>query len=250
MSRPAAGYRLSDGTKVPGVTTIIGARKETGGLLWWANRLAYEPLGQARALLEGVARDVPNLEAIHKYLETPLEAADHNKVRDRAADAGTLAHAMVEAHLLGNDPNVLGDKTPKDVRGKADTAFLAFLEWADQTNLKVEVTELSLVSETMRVGGTLDCSVLSIGGRRSIGDFKTASAIYPDGLIQVAAYGALWLETYPERPIDGGYYIFRFDKENGDFHLHHWNELVDALSMFLLLRAAYDLDKALKKRAK
>ncbi len=52
MGRPKAGYRLSDGTKVPGVTTIIGGRKQTGGLMWWANRLAYEPLGEARAAIE------------------------------------------------------------------------------------------------------------------------------------------------------------------------------------------------------
>ena len=36
MGRPTLGYRLKDGTKVPGVTTIIGRFKDSGGLLWWA----------------------------------------------------------------------------------------------------------------------------------------------------------------------------------------------------------------------
>ena len=36
MARPKGGYRLKSGESVPGVTTIIGRFKDSGGLLWWA----------------------------------------------------------------------------------------------------------------------------------------------------------------------------------------------------------------------
>jgi len=64
MARPASGYRLKDGTRVPGVTTIIGRFKDSGGLLYWA----FE---QGQAAERG---EISNL---------------YDK-RDEAADAGTL----------------------------------------------------------------------------------------------------------------------------------------------------------------
>ncbi|MEE9366743.1 MAG: hypothetical protein V3W44_08660 [Dehalococcoidales bacterium] len=250
MSRPKAGYRLADGTKVPGVTTVIGRFKESGGLIWWANRLAFDPLGQAHALLEGVQKRKPNREAIDKFLEVPLSAYDHNNARDRAADAGTLAHAMVEAHLTGGDPDAETKGKPADVVSNAQTAFLAFLEWADSTKLKVVETELSLVSEKHRYGGTLDARVLTVNGRLTIGDWKTSNGLYPDMLIQVAAYKSLFEETHPRQPVKGGLDIFRFSKDTGDFHHHHYDELTAGWEQFLLLRQAYEIDKELKKRAK
>lgn len=73
MPHPRSGYHLKDGTRVPGTTTIIGRFKESGGLIWWAWDLGMKGL-------------------------------DYRDVRDKAADAGTLVHAMVEAHAAGEDP--------------------------------------------------------------------------------------------------------------------------------------------------
>ena len=36
MPHPKAGYRDADGKRIPGVTTIIGRFKESGGLIRWA----------------------------------------------------------------------------------------------------------------------------------------------------------------------------------------------------------------------
>lgn len=249
-------YRLSDGTRVPGVTTIIGRFKESGGLLWWANRLAYEPLGQARALLgqaykalyNGPSKDL--LGHIADFLETPLERYDHQKAAQHAADAGTLAHAMVERYLKGEDPHDgIEGAWPVGVVDKANTAFLAFLEWAQQTNLEVVESELALVSEKHRVGGTLDCCVLSVQGKTCIGDFKTGQGIYVDALVQVAEYGEIYREHNPGAEIHG-YYIFRFDKETADFTVRFLNNLDDGVKAFGLMRELYDLMKALEKRVK
>jgi len=75
MARPKAGYKTKDGKKVPGVTTIIGRFKDSGGLLWWA----FE---QGKLAEQGVINSL------------------YDK-RDEAAESGTIAHSLVEMHLKG-----------------------------------------------------------------------------------------------------------------------------------------------------
>ena len=192
----------------------------------------------------------PAIKLWKAFLDIPVDEFDHNKAAGKAADSGTLAHAMVELYLRGKRPETAIKGHSKEVVDKAETSFLAFLEWAEQTNLKVEELELSLVSENHQFGGTMDANILTINGKRAIADWKTSNAIYPDHLIQNAAYGLLWKENFPDKPIDGGYYIIRFAKDTGDFHQHFFQELEEAEEAFLLCLRLYQIDKNLKKRAK
>src|SRR5207247_1837939 len=68
MGRPAGGYKLPNGQPVPGVTTILSRFKESGGLLYWA----WSQGRDGKELYED---------------------------RDRAAEVGTVAHALVEQHI-------------------------------------------------------------------------------------------------------------------------------------------------------
>jgi len=213
MPTPRAGYFLSDGTRVPSVTTVLSRFKEASGLMHWAWALGKE-------------------------------GKDYREERDKAADAGTLAHAAVEAWIKDEPYAFAGDP---DVCKKASKAFDAFMEWATQSHLKVTHTEVGLVSEKYKFGGTLDA--ILIGNRRAMGDWKSSNRIYPEYLVQVAAYGKLWEEHHPEEPIDGGFHLLRFDKEFGDFHHHYWGELDRAWEAFLHLRDLYEIDKELKRRA-
>ena len=213
MSKLRPKYLLADGLKAPSVTTILGRFKEAGGLIHWAWTLG-------------------------------TEGKDYRDVRDQAAAAGTLAHEAVEAFV---------HRTPfefptSEIGERAKKAFSAFEEWARQTNLTVTQTEVSLVSERHRFGGTLDA--ILIQGKRAIGDWKSSNALYPEYLVQVAAYGKLWEENFPAEPITGGYHLLRFDKTYGDFAHRWWAELDTAWTAFLHLRALYDLDKELKARVK
>ena len=214
MATKKGGYFLKDGaTKVPSVTTILSRFKESGGLIHWAWKLG-------------------------------TEGKDYREVRDSAAEAGTMAHEAVEKWIHGQPTIFEGDS---DVCKRAGKSFGAFLEWADQTQLKVTHTEMPLVSENHRFGGTFDA--LLVRGKRAMGDWKTSNRTYPEHLVQVAAYGKLWEENFPQEPIDGGFHLLRFDKEYGDFHHHFWAELDSAWDAFLHLRALYEIDKELKKRA-
>lgn len=212
MPTQRKGYFLADGTRVPSVTTILSRFKDAGGLIHWAWDLGKQ-------------------------------GKDYREERDKAADAGTIAHAAVEAWIHGQPFAFEGTE---EVAQKAQRAFGAFLEWADQTQLKATHTEIPLVSEKHRFGGTFDA--LLVRGKRAMGDWKSSNSVYPEYLVQVAAYGKLWEEAHPDEPIDGGFHLLRFDKTYGDFHHHWWGELDRAWEAFLHLRELYDIDKELKKR--
>lgn len=217
--RPAAGnYLTVDGKRVPSVTTITSRFKDSGGLIYWAKKTWHE------AGLSNI----------------PFEQAG-----DDAATVGTIVHRCVEATLHGQElPEV-----PAELEDRVFSAFEAWKDWMDTTRLRVEATELRLVSEEFRYGGTIDSVLRDVKGRLAIGDWKSSNALYADYLLQVAAYGQLWDETQPEK-ITGGFHLVRFSKEHGDMEHRYFPNLDDALEMFLLLREAYEMDKALAKRIK
>jgi hypothetical protein len=236
MARPAGGYFLKDGTRVPSVTTILGRFKESGALIHWA-------AGQAAQYVINNLPAKPSRGDVVKVCETAKSA--YREVRDAAADAGTLAHAAVEAWVKRDTEfKFVGDDA---VVARAKKSFGAFLEWADQTHLEVTETEVSLVSEQHKFGGTLDAML--VRGKLSLGDWKTSNAIYAEYLCQLGGYAILWEENFPDRPIEGGFHLLRFDKSHGDFTHKWWSELDTAKRAFLLMRELYETDKELKKRA-
>ena len=207
-------YKTKDGKRVPSVTTVLGRFKDAGPLMHWA-------------------------------WECGKDGKDFRAERDKAADAGTLAHAAVEAHVRGKTVEWSGEP---EVVGRAQKAFGAFLEWADQTRLVVDKTELPLVSEKYGFGGTFDAILLRT--KRAMGDWKSSNGIYGEYLAQLAAYGILWEENFPDEPLEGGFHLCRFDKTHGDFTHKWWGELDAGRKYFLSLREAYEYDKELKARAK
>lgn len=219
MAHPIGGYRNKAGKRVPGVTTIIGRFKDSGALMYWACE-------QGKAIERG------EISALYDK-------------RDAAAEAGTLAHSMVEAHIRRDSPPDTS-MYPVEVVKQAKQGYQNYLNWATINKMEVVEQEVALVSEKYQFGGCLDC--ILVDGQRALGDWKTSNGIYQDHIIQVAAYKVLWEENFPSKPITGGYHICRFAKEHADFTHHFWSELDDAWEQFKLFRAAYEIDKRLKKR--
>ncbi len=219
IPHPKQGYHLKDGTKVPGVTTIIGRFKDSGGLLYWACE-------QGKAIERG---------EISKLYDK----------RDEAADAGTLAHALVEAHIAGEAMPVIPDTKTGE---QAFQGFQNYIHWQEDNRIQVIKQEMELVSELYLFGGCPDALGVDSRGTLNILDWKTSNGVYQDYLIQIAAYKQLWEENNPDKLITGGYHLLRFSKEHADFTHHYWSELDDAWEQFKLFRRAYDLDKNLKKR--
>lgn len=211
MPTPKKGYYV-DGEKVPGVTTVLGRFKESGGLIHWAWKLG-------------------------------TEGKDYKQVRDDAADAGTLAHELIDTYINGGTVTLEGDS---DLVRQALSAFQAYQNWENSTGIKIDWTERQLVSKVHKFGGTPD-AFGTLDNKPILLDWKTSNAVYSDYLLQLAAYALLIEENYG---IDvQGYYLCRFSKENADFSIHYYPDLTEARRMFLLLREAYEIDKTLKKRA-
>ena len=147
-------YKLADGTRVPGVTTI------TGGLGWSKETLCkwHNKMG--------------------------LQGIDTSKYVTDKADIGTLGHKMVECHLTG-EPLDTSDYSKNQI-DKAENCLISFFEWEKQHEIKMEHHELQLVSN-LGFGGTLDLHGL-VDSILEIDDLKTGSGIYPEHFIQVAGY--------------------------------------------------------------
>jgi len=205
------GYWL-DGKRLPSVTTVLSRFKESGGLIHWSWSLG-------------------------------MEGKDYRDVKQEAANAGTCAHDMVECHIRGRafDPQPY----PLEILTVAENSFGAFRRWSEQSNVKPAETEVSLISKRFRFGGTLDA--VTLGGELHLLDWKSSNGVYGDYLMQLAAYGALWNEAHPDRPVMG-YDLVRFSKTEGDFAHYSFVSLKDELAQFLLLRKAYEFDQKLKKR--
>ncbi len=232
MGTPRKGYYLPDGTKVPSVTTMTGRFKDGGALQYWSWETGYEQCRRGDGF---------------KYMDLPV----------KAAEIGTMAHKMIEHHISELPPPVFEDVTPEMI-AKAKQAFDNYLNWEKQTGLEIlcKYQELQLVSLEYQYGGTPD-AIGTIDGQLVLIDWKTSAGIYPDYLIQLAAYKHLIdfgvrLDNYESlnKSIDGGFHICRFPKDFADFEHRYYAELDTAWEQFKRFRECYEADKELKKRSK
>lgn len=214
---PATIYKDRDGQRVPGVTTVLNQ------LGWSKGPLMYWAFNQGKSGVESLYEE-----------------------RDKAAEAGTIAHEMVQAYIRQEDPGLIPGRytdTSTEVIAKAETAFDAFLDWTKASRMELLEAELSLVSEG-GFGGTID-AIGMINGELSLVDWKTSNGVYPDQFVQVVAYHHLVHEHgFNVGPI----HLIRFGKEDASFHHHCWPNVPDEpWEVFQHALALYHLEKKLRK---
>jgi len=199
--------------KLPSVSAIINRFKESGALIGWAYKMGRE------------GKD--------------LRAA-------RELTVGVIVEQMVEAHLLGQAaPSPPPEATAGDLE-RARVAFSGFATWATENEVELLERQVEFTSHTHRFTGRVD-ALLSIRGARVIADWKVTSGIFLDHLLQLAAYRialrGLDGDAAPSRAA-----LIHISKDAGLVTPHEWDAetLATAEQMFLTLRAAWDLDKALK----
>lgn len=181
------------------------------------------------------------------------DGKDFREERDKAADAGTIAHALASADIKGELLPGPAETDDEASWTSAKAAFEAYLEWKEMTRLEVIHSEISFISEKFRYGGTID-AVAKFGDRYELIDFKHTNGTHPEHIIQVAAYKQL-IETGEPFQHDGpfsavdisGIHLLRFSKR-GDFHHSYYGagRMVIPWMAFLNLRALYDYKKEIE----
>ena len=192
------------GARVPGTTWVIGQNLgwNKDPLMNWANR-------------EGLAG------------RSLKDSRGSGRV---AANIGTQAHDLIEAYILGGepeerftyDPNVL---TPLDARA-AWTGYQAFRQWHRNSAITILGTELYGVAEKWQTGWCIDALASEQPGgegtplQYSLLDWKSSKGTYVDHFIQVSAY-TVFVEEKLGAKLHGAH-VVRVDKESGGFSHKFW----------------------------
>lgn len=157
-------YHLRDGTKVFSASTIAGVHKPLDPLLGWVAKLTRE-------------------------------GKSWKDERDAAGDIGTIAHFMIECYLLKTEWDL--SEFFKEEIARAYIAYQKFVDYWEQRDIKLQASEIPLVSEAYGYGGTLDLVGLDEAGL-NLYDFKTSAKVYESHLIQAVGYAQLWNENNPD----------------------------------------------------
>lgn len=189
-------YRTKDETRVKSVTTIIGNQLgwSKNGLIGWNVKLMKQ--------------------GINPYVELK-----------KAGRIGTLAHIMIEQFIKGGSVNLDG-YSPGEI-SKAKTAYYGFYKWFKDNDVKFLETEMQLVSDKYKFGGTFD-AVAVVNGKIMLLDWKTTNACHDEFIIQLAAYRQLWAENneYDTIKIKGAI-LLRLDKDEKGVYEANYFKLKD-----------------------
>jgi len=221
-------YTLN-GRVIPSVTKVLSVISKPA-LIGWAARTAIAHV--AEAIEPGESYDELQLQAI---FEGGKKAHWQKKVD--AGNIGTFVHDWIEKYISGDNPGM-------PVNEDLQEAINNFLAWVKEHKVKFLLTEQPVYSREHEYAGILDF-VCVIGKEMFIGDIKTSSGIYPEHLMQTAAYRHARQEEYPKEKY-AGQLILRIGKKDGSFELVVIRDNKLYTEMFESFLAAQKLQKTLK----
>jgi hypothetical protein len=193
-------YKLKDGTRVPGGSTIAkiaGANQSERSLTKWANELG-------------------------------LAGHDKEKYIDKLANVGTLLHDMALYYFLKRSPVDLFGNYDQWTVDQAAKCYLKFEEWTKDKEFDPIHLEVPFVSETYHFGGTPDFyGRIQFDGKwyHALLDWKTSKGIYDSHWYQTVGYGKM-LEHDHGKHLDlvGVVKMPRSDEEKFAFKHKPWTE--------------------------
>lgn len=163
-------YKL-DGKAVKGVTTLLNKGLPKPAIAPWA----------ARTLAEYVADNPDQIEQLRTMGRGPMVAALKGvpwQARDEAAIRGTDVHALGERLVHGEEVEV-----PEHLEGHVE----GYVKWLDTWQPEPIWTERPVASRKWWYAGTFDL-IATMDGQTWLLDLKTASGVYGDNALQLAAY--------------------------------------------------------------
>jgi hypothetical protein len=209
--------------RFPGVTGSLSIINKPA-LVGWAKNEALDHVKLALINRLNGSQNVSVLLDQH-WIECVIREAKKRpeKIKDDAADLGTLAHAHFDKIIHGIEPESVPEAIQAPVK--------AFHEWWKNSGIELVMGDTKVASLLHGYGGSLD-ALGRRNGQYIILDWKTANGIYPEYGLQVAAYGQAFFETYGIYCQEG--IIVRFGKKLPiDFETKIVGDMEGAFQAFL-----------------
>ena len=161
-----------NGTKLPGVTTVLGKAMPKPALVGWAARSVAEFVADNPLEVEAL-RSAPRDTMVAELKEAPY------RQRDAAANRGTEVHGYAERLVKGEEVEV-----PPELAGYVD----AYVQFLDEWSPRPVLVEATVANLRWGYAGQLDLVADLPSGERALLDLKTSRGVYPDMAVQVGAY--------------------------------------------------------------
>jgi len=232
FDEPHITYRLKNGTPVVGVTTALGELNKPALPVWGFNtgrEPRFNSIDEAARQTNTDIKKLKKADAVSWAFSVGQQrrnASLYEKV-DKAANIGTIAHAILQERERGNE--IDNSNITPDNWKMALECVRSHDKWFEGVNVETVFVEKPFVSEKNRFGGTLDKYAL-ISGEETLIDYKSGKDIYDEYFYQLIAYCALAMENgYPvKRAI-----IVNIPKTKGD------NFKIQSYSVDYLFDAGY-----------
>lgn len=190
--RTSRRYTTPDGETYDSVTSILSVVGKPALINWAANTERALVIEAAANLWE----DAPLTKKMSRpaYIATLTERIGkqkaHQKELAKASEIGSQVHSLVEWNLRKELGQVVGPEP--SVRDHALWGFMVYEEWRKATKLMPLAIEQTVWSTTHRYAGTMDLYADVLlephGSCKVVLDWKTGKGIYPEALLQNAAY--------------------------------------------------------------
>lgn len=161
------------------------------------------------------------------------QGKDPLKVRDQAAELGTLIHAYIEAEIYGHKVDIeTMEKFDFDDIAIAENCLRRYRELKEEHCIEWLESELPLVSEKYQYGGCLD-GICNLRWKDrvvlALADTKSSNGIYADQFVQLGAYKNLIYENTKYRPHD--FFIIKCSKDKETILKEDQNERVKLIKI-------------------
>lgn len=261
-------------TLIPGCSTVCKILDKSEVLLNWAVKVVTDKM---LVLSQPYIHKTPGISVdywipVDEYEELIKTAkkAHKDKLED-ASNIGKLAHNWIEA-FIGYEINSSQGipYIPMPENEQAASCCRAAVTWMRNHNVRWVSTEQKIYSRKYRYAGTLDglcfadsctdntCCKSVFRDALTLADWKTSNALYPEFLLQTAAYQQAYSEEHGVHISHR--WVIRLGKEDAEFEPWHIDSIedynqdlkafLDALELTNSIKAVKDRLKEIEDEAK
>lgn len=189
-------YTTDNITFYPSVTTVLGIYPKGYGFNKWLK----ENGEKADEILEKAGEEGSKVhDAIDMLIKGHEIKWTHSKINTFELDTVESIERFKDDCLNGQRDKYLQETQFYNM--DEWQMIMKFADFVEKNDPVFIANEFNIISDTMRIGGTLDI-VCDIAGERWLVDIKTSNYIHKTHELQLAVYAKMFNEKNPDMPID------------------------------------------------